>query len=158
MTQKFNEQAQEAILKAREIKTKNILGTYPSKHLFRVSDRVVKTGDQEMDWPGLIEVGQAKGKIFVKLTRFDVGSWVLMGVMFKGAVERNQFQFDNYKNIGHGCYLLDSNRWSYSDHDEDYNCKPLGFEYNHNDIIKVEVFADLIRFSKMAFGWQEQKF
>lgn len=86
MTQKYNEQAQEAILKAREIKTKNILGTYPSKHLFRVSDRVVKTGDQEMDWPGLIEVGEAKGKIFVKLTRFDVGSWVLIGVMFKGAV------------------------------------------------------------------------
>ena len=47
---------------------------------------MVKTGDQEMDWPGLIEVGEAKGKIFVKLTRFDVGSWVLMGVMFRGAV------------------------------------------------------------------------
>jgi hypothetical protein len=45
MTTKFNEQAQEAILKAREIKTKNILGTYPYKHLFRVSDRILKTGD-----------------------------------------------------------------------------------------------------------------
>ena len=45
MTQKFNEQAQEAILKAREVKTKNILGTYPYKHLFRVSDRIIKTGD-----------------------------------------------------------------------------------------------------------------
>ena len=127
MTKKYNEQAQEAILKAREIKTKNILGTYPSKHLFRVSDRVIKTGDQEMDWPGLMEVGEAKGKMFVKLTRFDVGSWVLVGVMFKGACERNEFDFDNYKNTGHSTYLLDSNRWSYSDHDEDYNCKPLGF-------------------------------
>lgn len=83
MNQKFNEQAQEAILKARQIKTKNVLGTYPSKHLFRVSDRVLKTGDQEMDWPGLAEVGEATGKMFVKLTRFDVGSWVLLGVMFK---------------------------------------------------------------------------
>ncbi len=85
MTQKFNEQAQQAILKARQIKSKNILGTYPSKHLFRVSDRVVKTGDQQMDWPGLAEAGEARGKIFVKLTRFDVGSWVLLGVMFKRA-------------------------------------------------------------------------
>lgn len=53
MAQKFNEQAQEAILKAREVKTKNILGTYQYKHLFRVSDRIIKTGDDEMDWPGL---------------------------------------------------------------------------------------------------------
>ena len=57
MTQKYNEQAEEAILKAREIKTKNVIGTYPSKNLFRISDRVIKTGDQEMDWPGLMEVG-----------------------------------------------------------------------------------------------------
>lgn len=42
-----------------------------------------------MDWPGLMEAGEAKGKIFVKLTRFDVGSWVLLGVMFKGVCERN---------------------------------------------------------------------
>jgi hypothetical protein len=91
MNQKFNEQAQEAILKAREIKTKNVLGTYPSKKLFRVSDRVIKTGDHEMDWPGLAEAGEGKGKIFVKLTRFDVGSWVLLGVMFKGVCERNEF-------------------------------------------------------------------
>lgn len=39
-----------------------------------------------MDWPGLAEAGQAIGKFFVKITRFDVGSWVLIGVMFKGAV------------------------------------------------------------------------
>jgi hypothetical protein len=39
-----------------------------------------------MDWPGLAEVGEAQGKIFVKLTRFDVGSWVLLGVMMRGAV------------------------------------------------------------------------
>jgi hypothetical protein len=91
----------------------------------------------------------------VKLTRFDVGSWVLMGVMYRGAVEKNEFEFDNYRNVGHGCYLMDSNRWCYSDHDEDFNCKPLGFEYGHNDIIKVEVFESLIRFSKMAFGWEE---
>jgi hypothetical protein len=53
---------------------------------------------------------------------------------------------------------MDSNRWCYSDHDEDYNCKPLGFEYGHNDVIKVEVFEAVIRFSKMAFGWEEEKF
>ena len=53
MTTKFNQQAQDAILKAREIKSKNILGTYPHKFLYRVSDRVLKTGDLEMDWPGL---------------------------------------------------------------------------------------------------------
>ena len=87
-----------------------------------------------------------------------MGSWVLVGIMFRGAVERNEFEFDNYKTVGHGCYLLDSNRWSYSDHDEDYNCKPLGFEYSHNDIVKVEIFNDVIRFSKMAFGWEEEKF
>ena len=153
MTKKYSEQAQEAILKAREIKSRNVLGTYPYKHLFRVSDRIIKTGDQEMDWPGLAEAGEATGKIFVKLSRFDVGSWVMLGVMYKRQVERNEFEFDNYKNVGHGCYLLDSNRWCYSHSNEDYNCKPLGFEYGANDVIKVEIFDNLVRFSRMAFGW-----
>ncbi len=89
MTQKYNEQAEEAIMKAREVKTKNIFGTYSSKNLFRISDRIVKTGDQEMDWPNFAEIGEATGRIFVKLNRFDVGSWVLLGVMFRHAVEKN---------------------------------------------------------------------
>ena len=33
-------------MKAREIKTKNIFGVYASKTLYRVSDRIVKTGDK----------------------------------------------------------------------------------------------------------------
>lgn len=91
ITIKFNEQAQEAIMKAREIKSKNVYGTYASKHIFRVSDRVVKTGDQEMDWPNFADAGEAKGKIFFKITRFDVGSWVLLGVMWRQTVEKNEF-------------------------------------------------------------------
>ena len=108
-----------------------------------------------MDWANFADVGEATGKIYVRLNRFDVGSWVLMGVMFRDAIEKNEFEFDNYKTLGHGTYLLDSNRWCYSDTDEDFNCKPLGFEYAQNDVIKIEVFPDIIRFSKMAYGWEE---
>lgn len=111
-----------------------------------------------MDWPNFADVGEAVGKIYIRMNRFDVGSWVLLGVMFRFAVQKNEFQFDNYKNIGHGAYLMDSNRWCYSDSDEDFNCKPLGFEYSQNDVIKVEVFDRHIRFSKMAYGWEEEKF
>lgn len=93
-----------------------------------------------MDWPCFADIGRAEGKIFVKLNRFDVGSWVLLGIMFRNTVEKNQYEFDNYKTVGHGTYLMDSNRWCYSDTDEDYNCKPLGFQYGHNDVIKIEVF------------------
>jgi hypothetical protein len=50
---------------------------------------------------------------------------------------------------------MDSNRWCYSDSDEAFNCKPLGFEYEQNDVIKVEIFDKEIRFSKMAYGWEE---
>ena len=78
--------------------------------------------------------------------------------MFRNAVEKNQYDFDNYKNIGHAAYLMDTNRWTYSDHDAEFNCKPLGFDYGHNDTIKVEIFDKVIRFSKMAFGWEEEKF
>jgi hypothetical protein len=42
-----------------------------------------------MDWPCFADVGEAKGKIFVKINRFDVGSWVLLGVMFRSTVEKN---------------------------------------------------------------------
>jgi hypothetical protein len=31
---------------------------------------VVKTGDQEMDWPCFIDVGEAKGKMYIKMNRF----------------------------------------------------------------------------------------
>lgn len=44
-------------MKAREIKTKNIFGVYSSKNLFRISDRIVKTGDKEMDWPNFADIG-----------------------------------------------------------------------------------------------------
>ncbi len=86
VTKKYNEQAEEAIVKAREIKTKNIFGVYASQNLYRVSDRVIKTGDKEMDWPYFVDVGKAEGKIFVKLNRFDVGSWVLLGLMVRSVV------------------------------------------------------------------------
>ena len=46
VTKKYNEQAAEAITKAREIKTKNILGVYQSANLYRVSDRIIRTGDK----------------------------------------------------------------------------------------------------------------
>jgi len=80
-----------------------------------------------MDWPCFADIGPAEGKIFVKINRFDVGSWVLLGVMFRNMIEKNEYEFDNYKNTGHGTFMLDSNRWCYSDNDEDFNCKPLGF-------------------------------
>jgi len=46
----------------------------------------MKTGDKEMQWPYFADIGKAEGKIFVKLNRFDVGSWVLLGVMFRNAI------------------------------------------------------------------------
>ena len=83
--------------------------------MYRVSDRIVKTGDKEMDWPCFADIGKAEGKIFVKINRFDVGSWILLGIMFRNTVEKNEYEFDNYKTTRHGTYLMDSNRWCYSD-------------------------------------------
>ena len=57
--------------------------------MYRVSDRIIRTGDKEMDWPNFGDVGEATGKIYVRLNRFDVGSWVLLGVMFRHAIEKN---------------------------------------------------------------------
>ena len=54
---KYNEQAEEAIQKAREIKTKNIFGIYASKHIFRISDRVIRTGNKETEWPHFADIG-----------------------------------------------------------------------------------------------------
>ena len=59
---------------------------YASKNLYRVSDRIVRTGDKDMDWPNFADVGEAVGKIYIRMNRFDVGSWVLLGVMFRFAV------------------------------------------------------------------------
>lgn len=53
---------------------------------------------------------------------------------------------------------MDNNRWCYSDTDEAFNCKPLGFEFGQNDVIKVEMFPEVIRFSKMQYGWESEKF
>jgi hypothetical protein len=54
--------------------------------LYRVSDRIVRTGDREFDWPNFADVGEASGKIYVRINRFDVGSWILLGVFFRHAV------------------------------------------------------------------------
>jgi hypothetical protein len=89
ITKKYNEQAEEAITKAREIKTKNIFGVYSSKNIFRISDRIVRTSDRDMDWPNFVDIGEGVGKVYVRLNRFDVGSWVLLGVMFRRALEKN---------------------------------------------------------------------
>jgi hypothetical protein len=35
-------------MKAREIQTKNIFGVYTSKNLYRVSDRIIMTGDKNI--------------------------------------------------------------------------------------------------------------
>mgnify|MGYP000889865603 CR=1 FL=1 len=57
ITKKYNEQAEQAIMKARQIQTKNIFGVYTSKNLYRVSDRVIRTGDKEMEWPNFADIG-----------------------------------------------------------------------------------------------------
>ena len=53
---------------------------------------------------------------------------------------------------------MDSNRWCWSDTDEKFNSKPLGFEFGHNDVIKMEIFDRVIRYSRMEFGWEHEKF
>lgn len=59
---------------------------YASKNLYRVSDRIIRTGDKEFDWPNFADIGEASGKIYVRLNRFDVGSWILLGVMFRHSI------------------------------------------------------------------------
>ena len=49
------------------------------------------------------------------VNRFDVGGWILIGIMRRMQVERNEYEFDNYKLVGHGTYMMDNNRWTYSD-------------------------------------------
>lgn len=49
----------------------------------------MRTGDKEFDWPNFADIGEAVGKIYVRLNRFDIGSWVLFGVMFRHSVEKN---------------------------------------------------------------------
>ena len=49
----------------------------------------MRTGDKEFDWPNFADIGEASGKVYVRLNRFDVGSWVLLGVMFRHAIEKN---------------------------------------------------------------------
>ncbi len=34
----------------------------------------------------------------------------------------------------------------------------MGFEYGKDDVIKIEIFSSVVRYSKMAFGWEEEKF
>jgi hypothetical protein len=46
ITKKYNEQAEQAIMKAKQIQTKNIFGVYTSRNLYRVSDRIIRTGDK----------------------------------------------------------------------------------------------------------------
>lgn len=53
----------------------------------------------------------------MRINRFDVGGWILIGLMHRLQVEQNEYEFDNYKALGHGCYLMDNNRWVYSDTD-----------------------------------------
>jgi hypothetical protein len=113
-----------------------------------------------MDWPNFADIGEAKGKIFIRVNRFDVGGWIMIGLMHRLQVEKNEYEFDNYKLVGHGCYLMDNNRWVYSDTDESMNCKAAGFEFAQGDIIKMEVFEkeNVLRFAKMVYGWEEDKF
>jgi hypothetical protein len=47
----------------------------------RVSDRIIKTGDNSTEWPNLADIGEVKGKIWIRITRFDVGGWILLGIM-----------------------------------------------------------------------------
>lgn len=160
ITKKYNEQAEQAIMKARQIQTKNIFGVYTSRSLYRVSDRVIRTGDKSMEWPNFADIGEASGKIWLRINRFDVGGWILLGIMRRQQVEKNEYEFDNYKLLGHGTYMMDNNRWAYSDTDESLNCKAAAFEFGQGDIIKMEVFEkeSILKFSKMVYGWEEDKF
>ena len=80
--------------------------------------------------------------------------------MRRTQVERNEYEFDNYKLVGHGTYMMDNNRWTYSDTEQTVNCKALGFEFHQGDIIKMEVFEkeNILRFAKMMYGWEQDKF
>jgi hypothetical protein len=39
--------------------------------------------------------------------------------------------------VGHGAYLMDNNRWIYSDTNNKLNCKAAGFEFGQGSIVKM---------------------
>ena len=52
----------------------------------------------------------------------------------QNVLEKNKFIFD-YKNIGHGCYMISSNAGTWSHVNEDLNNKVKAFSFKEGDTI-----------------------
>lgn len=75
-----------------------------------------------------------------------------MGMCVRSIIEKAEFNMSklDWKNSGNGCYLIDTNGYSYSHSDQEYNQVSRSFRFNQGDVITIEYdpIEERLRFIK----------
>ena len=65
-------------------------------------------------------------------------SWVAVGIGLKNFIKKNLFEFANYANAEHGCFMISQDKNSWTFRDKPYNnTSTHGIEFTTGDIVAL---------------------
>ncbi len=80
----------------------------------------------------------SKGKYTWAIKINKLVGWIGLGMVLKKQISAGQFKFVNYNTIGHGCYLISNNCYSWSHSQTEQNSKSLSFPFYTGDTIIMQ--------------------